>query len=304
MMPGFRERIRAEIQKALQSDYYFIIKLRNQEKRNQKWAGWSEDERNDRLRTVTREWAEARKSSGKHISCRFEIFTDYVPQFLGARVKDPEKQELIHEQIRVRGQEPIEEGEQGQDDDEDDEELVPTHLMAKSERSGERELNDIEPYAAAAEAEDKSDDENQDDNGNSKSESEDEDDDDDDEAECLESDDEDDHTQPQTAIILGHPLPLPTPPSQLTKPLPALKQFYRTPSSLASTEKAVLLGPLDVVHRDGMEWEWKGGERKRGIDDGENGEGGRGAWRKRAKVEGLKSGVKVKVKVERKGGLA
>lgn len=220
---------KSEIRRGLNSDYAALMKVRNQDKANPQWADWSEDERNSRLQSITKRCVEERKRSGKHVSCRFEVFAHYVPQFLGSQFRDPQKQELIQEQITVRGQEPIEEGEEGRgydDDDEDDEEPVPTHLMAKSEKSGERELNDIEPYAASAEADDKSDDEDRDDNGNSKSEDGDE-----DEAECASDDEDEDkeeQTQPQTAIILGHPHPLPGPPSQLTKPLDALKQFYRT----------------------------------------------------------------------------
>lgn len=340
--PGFREKIRAEIQKALRRDLNSLWKLRNQEKKNPQWANWSEDERNNCLQSVTRQWVEDRKRSGQHISCRFEIFTDYVPKFLGARVTDPEKQELIHEQIRVRGQEPIEEGDEGQgygDDDEDDEELVPTHLMAKRERSGERELNENEPYIATPVAEDERDDEAEVDGEEAESgtetegESEDEDEDEvevEDEAES-ESDDEESDTaetatpnrachnttqntnspstvstshnqsekQPLTAIIRGYPHPLPAPPSQLTKPLDALKQHYRIPTSLASKEKAVLCGRLDVLHGDGVDWEWQSRGKKRGVENGEgDGKERREGWRKRVKTEKAVKGEGV-VKVER-----
>lgn len=62
MTPGFHEKTRAAIKKHIQNDYTSLSSFRNQELKNKAWRDWSEDQRNDRMQSIAREWLIKRKA--------------------------------------------------------------------------------------------------------------------------------------------------------------------------------------------------------------------------------------------------
>lgn len=145
MKRGFYEETKDEILKALTRDYCAFHAVRSKEKSNPEWSKWSEGERQDRMDRAVLDRISERKASGRHISCQFKVFENYVPPFDGQKRNLSERKALIEEQIRILGEQP-------EDEDDDDEEFIPDHVVEKWRRGAEHRLVEIEPYITSSDA--------------------------------------------------------------------------------------------------------------------------------------------------------